>query len=101
MITNFFQVNHSGEVLANHKSAEKRVRSNRKRTLVNKRLKTSVKTHEKKLRAFIVEKNKDAAQKMLKIVFSFLDRSAKTGTFHKNKSDRKKSRLSSHVQKLS
>ena len=87
--------------MANHKSAKKRVRSNIKRSLVNKRLKTSVKTHEKKLRTFITEKNKEEAQKMLKILFSFLDRSAKIGTFHKNKSNRKKSRLSYQVQKIS
>ena len=87
--------------MANHKSAKKRIRSNLRRNQVNKRVKTSVKTCEKKLRNLINDGKKEEAQKTLNVLFCLLDRSRKTGTCHANKSSRKKSRYSSQIHRLS
>ena len=68
-------------------SAKKRMRQERKRTAANKLKKDNLKTLIKKVRV-----NKNAEN--LTAVFSALDKAAKVGLIHKNKSARLKSRLS-------
>ena len=83
--------------MAHHKSAKKRVRSSKKRQERNKAALSKVKTMIKKVYA-----TEDAveAQKNLKEVVSFLDKTASKGRIHKNNVARKKSALTKHVNKL-
>ena len=69
------------------RSAIKKLRKDRKRTIVNKAKKETLKGLIKKTR---VNKNTDS----LKAVFSALDKAVKVNLIHKNKSARLKSRLS-------
>jgi ribosomal protein S20 len=50
-------------------------------------------TMEKKLRAAVAANDEAAALDLLNKQFSVLDKAVKGGTFHKNKADRKKSRM--------
>ncbi len=69
------------------RSAIKKLRKDRKRTLVNKVKKDNLKDLIKKARGKKTPED-------LKKVFSALDRAAKTHLIHKNKASRLKSRLS-------
>jgi small subunit ribosomal protein S20 len=83
--------------MANHKSAEKRIRSSQKRRLRN-RYKTS--TLRTALKAFRKIQNKEEAAKRLPDLVSMLDRMAKTNVIHKNKAANLKSRLTRRVNSL-
>lgn len=87
--------------MANHKSAEKRIRSSERKTRFNKRIKTLLKTNEKLLLKELDKKNKAAIEKSLNQMFSLIDKAKKSGVLHKNKADRKKSRLALKAQSLS
>ena len=50
-------------------------------------------TMEKKLRAAVAANDEAVAMDLLNKQFSVLDKAVKGGTFHKNKADRKKSRM--------
>jgi small subunit ribosomal protein S20 len=83
--------------MAHHKSAKKRVRSSKKRQERNKAALSKVKTMIKKVYA---TEDSAEAQKNLKEVVSFLDKTASKGRLHKNNVARKKSALTKHVNKL-
>jgi len=83
--------------MAHHKSAKKRVRSSKKRQERNKAALSKVKTMIKKV--YVTEDSAEA-QKNLKEVVSFLDKTASKGRIHKNNVARKKSALTKHVNKL-
>jgi len=87
--------------LANHKSAEKRIRSSEKQTRVNKYWKTSIKTYEKRLRKSIEEKNKKETETLLKSFFSLVDKAKKKGVIHKNTASRKKSGFAAKAGRIS
>lgn len=72
------------------KSAIKKLRKDRKRTLVNKAKKENLKGLIKKARA-------QKTTESLRSVFSALDKAVKTNLIHKNKASRLKSRLSKGV----
>ena len=80
--------------MANHKSAEKRIRSSKRKTGFNKRIKSLLKTGEKLLAAAMEKKDKTAIQSNLNKVFSLIDKAKKSDVLHKNTASRKKSRLS-------
>ena len=69
------------------KSAIKKLRKDRKRTILNKKKKDNLKTLIKKARL-------DNTKENLSAVFSALDKAAKVKLIHKNKASRLKSRLS-------
>ena len=50
-------------------------------------------TMEKKLRAAVEAKDETLAKDLLNKQYAVLDKAVKNGTFHKNKANRKKSRL--------
>ncbi|HJO94060.1 MAG TPA: 30S ribosomal protein S20 [Victivallales bacterium] len=81
------------------KSAAKRILTSEKARLRNKSRKTAIKSSEKKLRAFVESSEMDNATKQLKDIFHKLDKAVKVGTIHKNKSNRKKSRLAALLKK--
>lgn len=75
------------------KSAVKTQRNSEKARIKNKSRRNALSTLEKKFRATAVT-DKTAAVELFKEECSALDKAAKTGTIHKNKAARKKSRLS-------
>ncbi len=76
------------------------MRSDAAKTEVNSRTKSRVRTFEKKLRKALEEGDKENAPALLLKFVSTMDRAAQKGVFHKNTADRKKSRLSAQVHKL-
>ncbi|MGD8521605.1 MAG: 30S ribosomal protein S20 [Desulfobacterales bacterium] len=83
--------------MANHKSAEKRVRQNIKRSVRNKAVKTRIKHRTKDVRLAVSESSREAAQSSLVKVQSTIDNAAKKGVIHKKTAARKISRLSKLV----
>jgi small subunit ribosomal protein S20 len=86
--------------MANTKSAAKRARQTKKRTLRNTRVLTALKTEQKRLRAQLTGDDKAAAQLAYRATVSELDRAAKRGIIHKNVVNRRKSRLALRVAAL-
>jgi len=87
--------------LANHKSALKRARQNTVRQERNKKSKTQVKNHIKKVVAAIEEKAHESAVSALKVAQSVIDKASKKGVIHKNAASRKISHLSRRINQLS
>jgi small subunit ribosomal protein S20 len=83
--------------MANHKSAEKRIRSNDAKRVNNRYHAKSTRTALKALKA---TENKEEAQKLLPKVSSMLDKLAKKSIIHKNKAANIKSQLTKHVSGL-
>ncbi|WP_299525232.1 30S ribosomal protein S20 [uncultured Lutibacter sp.] len=80
--------------MANHKSALKRIRSNRAKQLRNKYQHKTTRNAVRDLRA--ATEKKDAEELYPKVV-SMLDRLAKKNIIHKNKASNLKSKLAKHV----
>ena len=79
--------------MPNIKSAKKRLITNEKARVRNKAKMTALRTAEKKFRAAVESAEPAVAQAALSVVFTKLDKAVKAGIIHKNKSARKKSRL--------
>ena len=79
--------------MANHKSAEKRLRQEKKRTLHNKYYAKTMRNAVRKLRAMT---DKEEALKLYPSVQKMLDKLAKTNIIHKNKASNLKSSLANH-----
>jgi small subunit ribosomal protein S20 len=84
--------------MANHKSAEKRIRANEKKRVRNRYQHKSTRTVVKKLRATTV---KNEAETLLKQVSSMIDKLAKKNIIHKKKAANQKSSLTKYVNSLS
>jgi small subunit ribosomal protein S20 len=87
--------------MANHKSAEKRVRQTIKRNEVNSRNRSRLRTQVKKLRAAIEEGDQQTAQTLLPQTVSLIDKSVQKGILHSNAAARYKSRLTTTVSGMS
>ncbi len=83
--------------MANHKSAVKRIRQTRKRTLHNRYYAKTMRNAVRKLRAMT---DKEEALKLYPKVQKMLDKLAKTNLIHKNKAANLKSKISGHINKL-
>ena len=83
--------------MANHKSAIKRIRQNKKRALHNKYYAKTMRNAVRKLRAMT---NKEEAVKLYPAVQKMLDKLAKTNIIHKNKASNLKSSLALHINQL-
>ncbi len=83
--------------MANHKSAEKRIRSSETRRDRNHYQHKTTRTMIKKLRT---TKDKNEAEEMLKKVNSLIDRLAKKNIIHWKKAANQKSGLQKHVSTL-
>ena len=79
--------------MAQHPSAEKRVRNSQRKNSFHAQIKGQIRSLEKRLRGQIKDKNQDQAQMTLKSLLSYLDKASQTAGFHKNKSARKKSQV--------
>ena len=83
--------------MANHKSAVKRIRQDKKRALHNKYYAKTMRNAVRKLRAIT---DKEEAIKMYPSVQKTLDKLAKTNILHKNKAANIKSKLANYINKL-
>lgn len=84
--------------MANHKSAEKRIRANEKKRVRNRYQHKTTRTATKKL---LATTSKSEAETLLKDVNSLIDKLAKKNIIHWKKAANQKSRLAKHVNKLS
>lgn len=83
--------------MANHKSAEKRIRQTKARTLHNRYYAKTMRNAVRKLRAMT---DKDEALKLYPSVQKMLDKLAKDNIIHKNKAANLKSSICAHIKKL-
>lgn len=86
--------------MANHKSAEKRVRQNAKRKDINRNNRSKLRTSIKKLRAAVTGHDKPGSVELLNPTISLIDKAVNKGIIHKNTAARHKSRLTKHVSEL-
>ncbi len=87
--------------MPNTKSAAKRSRQTKVRTLKNKAAKSRVRTQRNRVQTAIDAGDRASAEKELKLLASEADRAAKTNVIHKNSASRLKSLLGARVAKLS
>lgn len=83
--------------MANHKSAEKRIRANETKRLRNRYQHKSTRTAVKRLRA---ASTKEEASSLLKEVSSMIDKLAKKNIIHWKKAANQKSKLAKMVNKI-
>jgi len=83
--------------MANHKSALKRIRSDKAKHLRNRYQAKSTRTFIKQLRHTT---EKAEAEELLKKVAGMLDKLAKTNIIHKNKAANNKAKLAAYVNSL-
>ena len=83
--------------MATHKSALKRIRQTKTRTLHNRYYAKTMRNAVRKLRALT---DKEEALKLYPVVQAMLDKLAKTNIIHKNKASNIKSSLAAHVASL-
>ena len=83
--------------MANHKSAEKRIRANETKRVRNRYQAKTTRTQIKKLTT--IEK-KDDAQALLKEVSSMIDKLAKKNVIHWKKAANQKSKLAKRVNAM-
>ncbi len=86
-------------LLANIKSAEKRIRTIKKRTALNRSRKSEIKTYIKKFDLALGNGNIDEAKELLKIIDKKLKRAACKNVIHKNNASRKVSALTKKLNK--
>jgi small subunit ribosomal protein S20 len=86
--------------MANHKSAEKRIRQTERRTAVNKARVSRLRTFVKKVELAIDSGDKAAAQAAFLAAQPELHGGVNKGVIHKNTAARKLSRLSSRIKAL-
>lgn len=81
------------KLLANIKSAEKRILITEKRTAINKSRKSEIKTYIKKFDNAVANGNLDEARVLLNTIDKKLKKAAQRNVIHKNAVSRKVSRL--------
>ncbi|MDF1851084.1 MAG: 30S ribosomal protein S20 [Verrucomicrobiales bacterium] len=86
--------------MANSRSALKRVRQTKTRTLRNRALKTSLKSLRKDALAAVEAGDSKKAQESYNQFASAADKAAKKGALHKNTASRLKSRVATKVNAI-
>jgi ribosomal protein S20 len=79
--------------MPNIKSAKKRVKVIKTKTLQNQMIKSNLKTVIKKFEAAVSENNKESATEAFNLVVKKIDQATAKGILHKNTASRKKARL--------
>jgi len=87
--------------MANTKSAERRTRANERKRLSNRTTLSRVRKAEKAYQTALAAGKKDDAAKALRTAASAFDKAVKKGTIKRGLADRKKSRLTLKLNKLS
>lgn len=83
--------------MPHHKSAIKRVRTNKKRQEYNKHYKTMIRSSVKNV---LNAPDKEAGIQILRSTYSLLDKCARKNIIHKNTAANQKARLTKHVNSL-
>tara|TARA_B100000131_G_scaffold199039_1_gene191225 strand:+ start:179 stop:430 length:252 start_codon:yes stop_codon:yes gene_type:complete len=83
--------------MANHKSAIKRIRSSKKKRLLNRFQSKTTRNAIRKLRATTSSKE---AKKQFPAVVSLIDKLSKKNIIHDNKASNLKSKLAKHIASL-
>ena len=86
--------------MANHKSALKRIRQNKKRRLRNRVRKTRIKNLIKGVESAVAEKSYDNAQAAFLAAQKYIDKIGRTPTLHRKTAARKVARLARLVNSL-
>ena len=86
--------------MANTPQAEKRIRRNAKRAVVNKTRLSRIRTYVKRVESAILTGDKTAAETALKAAQPELARGVAKGVLHRNSAARKFSRLTKQVLSL-
>ncbi len=86
--------------MANHKSAEKRVRQTAKRNAINRSNRSELRTKIKGLRSAIAHHDQKLSTDSLGSTVSLIDKAVNKGLIHKNTAARYKSRLTRHVSAM-
>ena len=86
--------------MANHKSAEKRIRQIAKRTAINRARMSRVRTFVKKVETAIASGDQAAARDAFQLALPELHRAVTKGALHKNTVSRKLSRLAARINAL-
>jgi small subunit ribosomal protein S20 len=89
------------KLLANIKSAIKRIRITQTKTLRNRMVKSSVKTFVRKFEESISAGNVEEAKRLYPRVSHVIDKAAAKGVLHRNTAARKKSKLALKLNKVS
>jgi small subunit ribosomal protein S20 len=83
------------------KQAKKRLRQDEKKRMVNRGIKSEVRTVVKKVLKAVDDHDAETANKILPVAMKKIDKAAKRHVLHKNTASRKISKLSKRVQSLS
>ncbi len=83
--------------MANTRSAEKRIRQTKRRTLRNKMVKSRVRTAIRRFREALTTGDREAVMAAFARASRELDKAALKGIIHKNAANRRKSRLSQAI----
>ena len=83
--------------MAHHKSAIKRIKTNKKAAERNRHYKSLMKST---LKAALTTTEKTAADESLRKVTSILDKLVKKGIIHKNKAAHQKARIAKHANSI-
>jgi small subunit ribosomal protein S20 len=86
--------------MANHKSAEKRIRQTERRTEINRNRISRIRTFVKKVETALVSGDKAAAAEAFKEAQPEMMRGVSKGVLHRNTVARKLSRLSARIKAL-
>jgi small subunit ribosomal protein S20 len=86
--------------MPNHKSAEKRMRQNERRRLVNRSNRAKLRTSLKKLRSALSGGDAKEVTSLLPKTVSELDKAVQKGALHRNAAARHKARLTARVNQL-
>lgn len=86
--------------MANIKTAKKRIKTNEKKAIRNKAVKSNVKTKIKNVELAITEGNKELATAKLIEATAAIDSACTRGLFHKNTAARRVSKLTRNVSAL-
>lgn len=86
--------------MANIKSQIKRNRTNERRRLRNKAVKSELKTLVRSFREAAVEGNEDAARTAMRAAARKLDKAASKGVIHKNQAANRKSAMAHRLASL-
>ena len=87
--------------MANHKSAEKRIRQSEKRRVRNRHYKSRIKNSVRAVREAIDGTDKENINEILRKAISEISRAASKGVIPKRRASRKISRLSTAVNRAS
>ena len=86
--------------MANIKSQEKRIKTNERRRLRNKSVKSSLHTAVRGFREAVDAGDKEKAAELLQATSRKLDKAASKGVIHKNQAANRKSALSRALNKI-